>query len=229
MRIGIVFAMKEELAAFKAHFPSIEEKTLDGLVFYHVNHQNHDIAFVRSGVGKVNAAYTTTKLIEHIKPDVIFNSGVAGGIGQVHEGLVLGRSIVYHDVDVTSFGDYLHGQVPGLPAQFNADKRLLEHAVHCIGDAAYTTGTIASGDQFMTSIEPLKPTLKLYPDLLAVEMESAAIAHVATLAGIPFLIIRAISDQVGEPSQSEAFNTFLHQAAKKSAGLLYKMIDKPWR
>ena len=229
MNIGIVFAMEEELIAFKKYFSSLNETNLQGLMIYDVKHKDNHLYFIRSGVGKVNAAYSTTKLMNYVTLDALFNCGVAGGISAQHEGLVLGRSIVYHDVDVTSFGSYSHGQIPGLPKTFTADDRLLTHAKKLLQSTPYSVGTIASGDQFMVSKEPLKKILELYPDILAVEMESAAIAHVATLEAIPFFIIRAISDVIGEDAQSESFSHFLKKASEVSAELLYKMVDTPWR
>ncbi len=229
MNIGIVFAMDEELKAFEKYFESLNQTKLNNLVVYDVKHKNNHLYFIRCGVGKVNAAYATTKLIEHVQLDCLFNSGVAGGLQAVHGGLVLGKHIVHHDFDVTAFSEYVRGQVPGLPLRFKADESLLNHAMRILKDRPYTVGTIASGDQFIVAQDPLRPIINVYNDIVAIEMESAAIAQVATLENIPFLIVRAISDIIGEDAQSDNFSSFLKHASEVSAELLFKMVDTPWR
>ena len=228
MNIGIVFAMQEELDAFRKYFDEIETIQEGRITIYHVKNDRNQLYFLKCGVGKVNAAYATTKLLNYVKLDMLFNSGVAGGIDVEHGALVLGEYIVHHDFDVTAFSDYVRGQIPSLPLRFLGDKVLIDKAKSFLDTKAYVLATIASGDQFVVSQESLRAILKLYPSIKAIEMEAAAIAQVATLENIPFLVIRAISDVIGEPSQSENFERFLEEASKRSAALLYELVCVSW-
>ena len=114
----------------------------------------HEVVLVKSGIGKVNAAMATTLLLQTFKPDVVLNTGSAGGFLETLEvgTVVISDEVRHHDVDVTVF-DYEHGQVPGQPAAFKADPKLVELAVTAveeIGEHAHSTGLIASGDTFMS-------------------------------------------------------------------------------
>ena len=221
MKIGIIFAMQEEIEAFIHLFDKSEAFMLEDLQGIHITHQGKDIFALRSGVGKVNAAYATTLLTK--KCEILLNSGVAGGINIERETIVLGEELIYHDVDVTAFRGYQKGQIPGLPVLFKGDQQLLDLALSLNHEV--TIGLIASGDQFMVSKDPLKELIKNYPKLYAIDMEAAAIAHIAHLKAIPFLAIRTITDLLGETSQEDNFESFLQRAALKSATLLKSLID----
>ena len=115
---------------------------------------NNEIVLWQCGIGKVNAAVGTMRLVAQHHPDAIISTGLAGGIDvkmQVMDVLAASQS-VYHDVDCgVGLGCQL-GQVQGLPARFDADKRLLAHAeeVPLEGDERLMTGLICTGDQFIT-------------------------------------------------------------------------------
>ena len=134
-------------------------------------------------------------------PDVIISTSLAGGIDskmQVMDVLAASQC-VYHDVDCGSSLDCILGQVQGLPPRFDADKHLLAHAstVPTTTGERLMSGLICTGDQFITDRERQNVIKQNFPDGLACDMESAAIAQTCHLLGIPFLSLRVISDTPG--------------------------------
>lgn len=161
---------------------------------YEALHRAGVTGVIKSGVGKADAARAATEMILKDRPDCIINSGCAGGISPELKVLdiVVGSQTAYHDVFC---GDgFLPGQLQDQPQRFDADPGLLEiargidcgHRLHC--------GLICSGDQFLTTPEEDARVLGIYPDALACDMESAAIAQVCRFYGVPFLSFRIISD-----------------------------------
>jgi adenosylhomocysteine nucleosidase len=162
---------------------------------------NNEIVLWQCGIGKVNAAVGTMRLVGQHSPDAIISTGLAGGIDekmQVMDVLAASQS-VYHDVDCgVGLGCRL-GQVQGLPARYDADERLLAHAseVPLAAGERLLTGLICTGDQFITDRGRLDVIKQNFPDGLACDMESAAIAQTCHLLGVPFLSLRVISDTPG--------------------------------
>lgn len=227
--IAIIGAMEVEIATIKTTMQDLKSVSHRVRTFYQGTIHGHDVVLVQAGVGKTNAAVTTSLLIEHFDVDTIINIGVAGGQnGARHKDLIIGKEIVYHDVDVTDYSDYVRGQIPGQDASFHADERLIDEATSILvkQDVSYKVGRIASGDQFVLDSAIVKPINDLYDDIYAIEMEAAAIAHVATLYGVPFLILRSISDVLDDATQAEDFYTFLHDAADTAASFLVSLLDR---
>ena len=168
-------------------------------------------------------------LLNNFKPDVVLNTGSAGGF---HESLEVGTVVIsnevrHHDVDVTAFG-YEHGQVPGQPAAYPADLRLVDvarAAVEEIGAHAHATGLIASGDTFMSDADHVEKVKETFPTMIAAEMEASAVAQVCHQFGTPFVVIRALSDIAGKES-SISFDEFLPVAARHSTDIVLKVISK---
>jgi adenosylhomocysteine nucleosidase len=182
---------------------------------------------LRSGIGKVNAAMSTTILLEKYKPDCIINTGSAGGYNpSLNVGdAVISTEVRHHDVDVTAFG-YEYGQVPQLPAAFLADEKLVaaaETASKEIEEIQIVKGLIATGDSFMSDPVRVDFVRTKFENLQAVEMEAAAIAQVAHQFNVPFVIIRSLSDIAGKES-NVSFDQFLDKAAHHSATLVMKMV-----
>ncbi len=166
---------------------------------------NNEIVLWQCGVGKVNAAVGTMRLIAAHHPDAIVSTGLAGGIDpQMRVMDVLAATqCVYHDVDCGGISgtDIVCplGQVQGLPARYDADARLLDHAVSISSEAAgqFRTGLICTGDQFITDRDRQNTIKRHFVDGLACDMESAAIAQTCYLEKVPFLSLRVISDTPG--------------------------------
>jgi adenosylhomocysteine nucleosidase len=165
--------------------------------------------------------------LEKYKPDAVINTGSAGGYNpELRIGdLIISSEVCYHDVDVTAFG-YEYGQVPQLPPAFQADEKLAETALRAaktIDGIQAVKGLIATGDTFMSNPERVEFVRCKFPRLQAVEMEGAAIAHVAHQFGIPFVIIRSLSDIAGQQSEI-SFDQFIETAAVNSANLVMEMV-----
>jgi len=185
---------------------------------------NHEILLMQSGIGKVNAASRLTTLIYLEHPDMVINSGVAGGLGRgIRQGdIVIGTEYAYHDVWCGA-GEY--GQVQGLPRLFPAGNRLMT-AARTLSNDRLRFGIIATGDQFIDHIEQIEAIKKLYPEAEACDMESTAFAQVCHLHGIEFLAFRIISDTPGmEHDNLRQYNNFFAEAPNETFGLLKQLIN----
>ncbi len=225
--IGIIGAMEIEIETIKNSVKNLTEIKKGVRTFFIGQIENKEVVIVQAGIGKVNAAVTTTILLENFNVDCIINIGVAGGQNGVnHKDVVISTEILYHDVEVTSFGKYVHGQMPGHTPTFIADKSLIEKTIQVLKNAhiSYKLGKVASGDQFVTSIENVKEINALYNDIYAIEMEACAIAHTASLYNVPFIVYRSISDVLGDESQSEDFNRFVEIASVNASLVLSELI-----
>ncbi len=129
MKIAIIGAMEEEIALLRENIENRTQETVAGCEFTFGNMRGADVILLLSGIGKVNAAMSTTILLEKYKPDCIINTGSAGGYNpELNVGdAVISTEVRHHDVDVTAFG-YEYGQVPQLPAAFLADEKLIAAA-----------------------------------------------------------------------------------------------------
>jgi adenosylhomocysteine nucleosidase len=229
MRVGIIGAMEEEVDLLRSRLEQRKDTNLAGSEFYEGKVNSLEVVLLKSGIGKVNAAMGTALLIERFRPDVIINTGSAGGfLKELNVGdVVISTEVRHHDVDVTIFG-YEYGQVPRMPAFFSPDERLVDAAVKSAGKikgVQVVKGMIASGDAFMNDPERVEFIRSKLPDLYAAEMEAAAIAQVAHQFDKPFVIIRSLSDIAGKESNI-SFDQFLETAAKNSAELILLMLEE---
>jgi adenosylhomocysteine nucleosidase len=229
IRIGIIGAMDEEVELLKDSLQNREDHLIAGYQLFTGTLHGKDVVLLKSGIGKVNAAIGTTLLLQSFKPDCVINTGSAGGFDpSLNVGdIVISEEVRHHDVDVTIF-NYEYGQVPGQPAAFLPDRFLADLAERCISrmEGMHTTrGLICTGDQFMNDPQRVERKRGLFPTMKAVEMEAAAIAQTCFQFGVPFIIIRALSDIAGKESNL-SFDQFLVTAAKHSAEMIIAMIDE---
>ena len=225
--IGIIGAMDSELTVFLSKLNDVKEETKGIRTFYVGTFQKQKVVVVKAGISKVNAAITTTLLIEHYHPTAVINIGVAGGQkGVKHKDVVISKQVVHHDVDATNFSSYVHGQVPSMEPVFKADNELLEATISILDklDITYKVGTIASGDQFVVDPAVLDNINQVYPDVYAIEMESAAIAQTCHVYHVPFIIYRSISDVIVDETQEHDFYEFVEEAAKNASLVLEELL-----
>ncbi|PAT01565.1 5'-methylthioadenosine/S-adenosylhomocysteine nucleosidase [Candidatus Izimaplasma bacterium ZiA1] len=226
--IGIIGAMEVEIESIVKELQNKETINLKLRTVYKGTIDNKEVVVVLAGIGKVNAAITTSILIENFDLTSIFNIGVAGGVNGVnHKDVVVSEGVTHHDFDVTNFSDYVRGQVPSLPPVFKADENLITKTINALEKShiEYKVGLIASGDQFVTKKETIKEVLALYPNLYAIEMEAAAIAQTAHLYNIPFIVYRSISDVLGDEAQHLDFNLFVKDASENAFKVIKEVIN----
>lgn len=221
--VGIIGAMDQEVELLHSRLQNCKQSVLAGYDFYEGVLEGVQVVLLKSGIGKVNAAISTSVLLHHFAPDCVINTGSAGGFDPVLEvgDIVISSEVRHHDVDVTVFG-YEHGQVPGLPAAFEPDVMLAQIAEQCIErlqGMRTVHGLIATGDSFMNDPVRVERTRELFPSMKAVEMEAAAIAQTCYQFNVPFIVIRALSDIAGKESNL-SFEQFLETAAVHSADMV---------
>lgn len=221
--------MEEEVTILRDQLKNATQESIAGCEFTTGVYEDKEVILLKSGIGKVNAAVSTTLLLDRFQPDYVINTGSAGGF---HHSLNVGDIVIstdvrHHDVDVTVF-NYEYGQVPGLPAAFVSDDKLVKLAEESaleINHIQVAKGTIATGDSFMNDPDRVAFVREKFPELYAVEMEAAAVAQVCQLFETPFVVVRALSDIAGKES-NVSFDQFLEQAAIHSTDLVLRMIKQ---
>ena len=208
-KIGIIFAMEEELNATKEKLEVIKEYKIYELKIYECNFNNIKCFLVESGIGKVNSARTTQILINSMNVDCILNIGVAGSISKDVKkcDIVIAKDLVQHDFDLTAFNRE-KGYIPNVGKNIKCDEYLIEKAKEIKINTNVVFGTIASGDIFISE-EKMGQKIHQKFNALCVEMEGAAIIQVCYLCNIPCLVIRSISDSPYEENNSLTFDEFL--------------------
>ncbi len=227
--LGIIVATQDEERAVRQVLQeAAEEKGPAGLLFVRGFLKAQEAVAVRAGIGKVNAALCAQALIDRYQPDAIVNVGVAGALDptlRIAEA-VIARDAVQHDFDTTFFGDQL-GQVNGMPElSFKADEKLsLALCAACAAaEVSCRFGRIVSGDQFICAAEK-KTWLAEQFGASCTEMEGAAIAQVCVLNGVPFSIMRSISDGAGNEAGMQ-YSEFAAMAAER-AGRVLSLLKLP--
>ncbi|MGL5948396.1 MAG: 5'-methylthioadenosine/S-adenosylhomocysteine nucleosidase [Aeromonas sp.] len=227
MKIGIIGAMEQEVALLRAQLSQATTLRLGGCEFYHGQLGAHEVILTRSGIGKVAASVATTLLLEKFAPDCVINTGSAGGFDQALSigDVVIANEMRFHDCDVTAFG-YEIGQMAQQPAAFACDAKLIaaaEHAVAAQGEQQTKVGLICTGDQFMCDPSAIARVREQFPQVMAVEMEGAAIGQVCHMFAVPYLVVRAMSDIAGK-EQVASFDAFIEVAGKHSAQVIVKLL-----
>ncbi|ELY4034658.1 5'-methylthioadenosine/S-adenosylhomocysteine nucleosidase [Cronobacter sakazakii] len=226
MKAGIIGAMEEEVTRLRDKIDNRQTLNIAGCEIYTGTLNGVDVALLKSGIGKVSAAMGATLLLEHCKPDVIINTGSAGGLAPSLKvgDIVVSDEVRYHDADVTAFG-YEYGQMAGCPAAFKADEKLIAAAQETIEklNLHAVRGLVVSGDAFINGSVNLAKIRHNFPQAIAVEMEATAIGHVCHNFGVPFVVVRAISD-VADQQSHLSFEEFLAVAAKQSSLMVETLL-----
>src|SRR5690606_20896981 len=229
MTIAVIGAMEQEVELLRCALQNTKTETIANSEYTTGTYEGKEVILLKSGIGKVNAAMSTTILLEKYNPKVVINTGSAGGFDAALKvgDIVISDEVRHHDVDVTAFG-YEIGQMAGMPASYKSDEKLMEaakQAVEEVGEHNYSVGLICSGDVFMSNPERVETVRKDFPTMKAVEMEAAAVAQVCHQFNTPFVVIRALSDIAGQES-SMSFDEFLPVAAKHSTEIVLNAITK---
>lgn len=227
MKIGIIAAMPEELVYLLQHLEeSKEEKVLDNS--YHTGKiGNVELVLVESGIGKVMSAMSVAVLADHFQVDAVINTGSAGALAEgISVGdVVIAEKLAYHDVDVTAFG-YEYGQMAQQPLYFESDKKFVKLIQESLSklNQNWHLGLIVTGDSFIAGEGKIAEIKGHFPQVLAVEMEGAAIAQAAHALNLPFLVVRAMSDNANHEA-SISFDEFIVEAGRRSAKALLTLLE----
>lgn len=228
--LGIIGAMDSEVNALIAALQNKQETIIAGSHFFSGKLGSTDAVVVMCGIGKVAAAICAQAMIDTFHPDILINTGVAGGVasGLKQGDLVIATDAVQHDFDLSLFG-YAKGYMPvwgkdkSSPSPFPTDDALATKLIAAADALGYHAirGRIASGDVFVADAA-LKQTLATQFSASAAEMEGAAIAQTAWQNQTPCAIVRAISD-LADGSATLSFEEFERIAAERSAKLLMEI------
>ena len=225
--IAVICAMTLEAEALKAKLENVEEKVILNKTFYTGTINGKKLVLVVCGIGKVSAGVTTALLIEHFKPSLIINSGIAGGYSKKLNtlDLVVSKEAAYYDVDLTADGAE-YGKLSELPKYFEANlevTKLLDK-----NNINYYHGLIITADTFAYDRNKVSAIVEAYyqkEEVLAIDMESAAVAQVCYMNNTPFVNFRVISDVIGEETQISMYYNFAESAANKSIDAILSIIE----
>lgn len=228
VKLGVIGAMEVEVEQLRERLAGRATSTRAGLRFDEGVLGQTPVVVVKCGIGKVNAAMCAQALIDLYGVTHVVNTGVAGSLDPTVDvmDLVVSTDAVHHDYDLTIFG-YAPGQVPGTPeAGFKADegmRRLVRRAAAEVApQIGVHDGRIASGDQFVSD-QTEKDRITAQFGARCCEMEGASIAHVCTLNGVPFVVVRAISDKADGAGMEEEYPVFERKAAHLCAEVVERM------
>lgn len=218
MKLGIIGAMDIEIQTLKENIAHLTVSQKAGTEYYEGTLQGLPVVLVKCGIGKVNAAIGAQILCDCFGVTHIVNTGIAGSLCAQQDigDMVISSDVWHHDFDCVAFG-YPMCRIPGMPQSFAADEAMIALA----RDGAEKTGStvrigrIASGDQFVAD-PMLKNQIIQRTDALCTEMEGAAIAQTAYRNGIPFVILRCISDKADQSAEMD-YPSFEAMAARRCA------------
>lgn len=226
--IGIIGALAEEVKALIELLEGAEKISLGGVDYHYGVISGKRVVVAGCGVGKVFAALSAEAMIVGFSPSLIVNTGVGGaladdlGTGDV----VIAQKLCQHDMDTSAIGDPV-GLVSGInKIFFEADKRAVELLLESAAELSLRArgGVVASGDRFIAGGEEKKRIVDTFGADVC-EMEGCSIAQVAFVNGVPFAVVRAISDSA-DGSATMDYPTFMPIAARNSAKLTLSLIKK---
>lgn len=225
--IGIMGAMQEEVEPLLRRMENVQTERIGNNNYHTATCKGKKVVVAYSRIGKVNAAVTATMMIERFKIGQLLFSGVAGAISpDLRVGdLICATRLVQHDVDITAFG-HKPGFIPETGDFFATDAKLndLAQSVAAHRGVKLGSGVIATGDQFIANPEKKEWIRKTFA-ADAVEMEGASVACVCATFGVPFFVLRAISD-AADMDAGFSFDEFLKSSAEVSAEFVLEMIER---
>ena len=224
--IGIIAAMDVEMKSLRSYMENTETEVISGIRFVRGTLEGKDVVTAVCGIGKVFAALCAQTMILHYQPQCIINTGVAGTLTDALTigSIAVSSAVVQHDMDTSPLGDPV-GLISGInKVELPADRLLTGQLSACakVMGIKTATGVIASGDQFVASVER-KAFIVEHFKAIACEMEGAAVGQVCYVNKIPFCVLRAISDSADGSSHMD-YPTFVQMAAEQSVALLRRFM-----
>ena len=227
MRIAIIVAMDKEFIRIKELLEQVEETAIGGRSYTSGRLGNNELVLHQCGIGKVNAAIGVTELIRLFNPDLVVSTGCAGGASDMLEvtDVVVSSQLAYHDVYCgCALGETAYGQVQGMPARYTTPREIVEKALAC-GERIHE-GLIVTGDWFVDDREKMRSIIRLFPEAMAVDMESAAIAQTCHVFGIPFVSFRVISDIPLKDTKASQYHDFWAHVADTSFATTRRFLEQ---
>jgi len=241
---AILGAFEREITLFEDELTDTQEQRIEGIRFVSGKLSGKRVVIAFTGIGKVNAAMTTTLLIEHFQPNKVIFTGIAGAVNQQLQpgDIVIAEKTAHHDMGTIWPEGLFHKGVKNRldgwenPVFFDADERLLRLAERAAEQVELSSiqiisgqrtpkvvkGIVVTGDAFIASTDKcIELRKKLGAD--AVEMEGAAVAQLCYQRGIGYLVIRSISDNADEGAVLDK-QTFYIMAAKNSSSLVIELV-----
>ena len=219
MKILILAAMDKEIDLLLNIIKNPIEEKKNSLKIWSGVIDIHKVYISKCGIGKVNSALHTFSLIKLIAPDLVINSGVAGGAGTPIGTIVVADKVAYHDVWCGPGTEY--GQADGFP-RFMLTTEIINIPAEKLN---ICRGLICSGDKFISTAKEIKEIRSNFPEVKAVDMESASIAQTCMLCNVPFAIIRVVSDTPGEGENISQYKDFWKTAPEKTFETLKNLLS----
>lgn len=226
-KVGIIGALNMEVETLKEQMEQVKIEQISRMTFYSGLLWGCEAVVAVSGVGKVNAAMCAQTMILKYAPDIIINTGVAGGHSSLNVcDTVIASQVVQHDCDSTSLGDPI-GLIAGVDSVYIPCAESVVNGLIAAAERlgrTYYTGVVASGDQFIASREKAAWISDTF-DAVAYEMEGGSIGQVCCLNSVDFGVVRIISDNGNEEAPG-SFEQFAEIAAEKSMALLKEFLTE---
>lgn len=224
--IGIVGAQIEEIKALFTKMDELDVVKIHDVEFYTGKIAKKKVVLVLCGIGKVASARITTLLIDHFPVTEVINIGTAGGIlNKVQrKDVVLASRLAYTDADLTFFANYKYGQMAGCPRYFETSGEVVDRFSKL--SFPIVLGDILSGDKFCSDKKVIDDIIELFEDgnIVATDMESTAVAHICHLFNKKFIVLRYISDIIGEANQDDNYETNLLLSSYQLANILEEYL-----
>ncbi len=230
---GIIGAMDIEVNGIIEKMTDTRTEVISGKKFTVGKLEGKDCVAAKCGIGKVNAAVTAQTMILRYSPDCIINTGIGGGTcTKTHIGyVVIADKTVQHDMDTTVLGDEAgtlflpEESIVYLPCDENLISRL-KKACDTVGGVKYITGTVATGDRFISGKEN-RQSLNDNFGAVCCEMEGGSIGQVCRINKVPFAVLRSISDSMSEEDDAVEYSTFSKAAAELSVSIILDLMKLP--
>jgi len=218
--------VNEEVNALLNYIDDPIHSKIQSIDFYQGTLNSKEVVVFQSGIGLVMAAMSLTICLDHFKITHLINIGTAGGLDPHQQvlDLVIPEILTYHDFDISAFGNERNFSAKNRFI-YRADKSMIEDIKPLLTHEKVWYGPLVSGNQFISTSQQVEQIRAHYPQAVACEMEGAALANVASVFNIPFIIIRSLSDIVLHPSNEMTFAEYLEKASSRSAKLCHDFVE----
>ena len=205
MKILILAAMNKELQLLSSLFDDKATEIIEGISLVCGKVGQHDVFLAQCGIGNVNAAVNAYKIVSTVHPDMVVNSGVAGGAGIPVGSVLVADRVAYYNVWCGPGTEY--GQADGCPLFMIPSQQILDISKSIQTDSDLMFGLICTGDKFVSTPAEI------------------AFAQVCMMTGTPFGIVRVVSDTPGEGENISQYKNFWSEAPEKTFKVLKNIIS----